>query len=90
MIQFDAWFTRYGSYIILDFCVCNFNLVWSGSSSAELWLSVHTHHDARIGAKVSAIAGPLKMYGECLLTQENIILHHQLEWSFPVSLDGIK
>ena len=43
------------SFIILDFCVCNFNLVWSDSSSAELWLSVDTHHDTRIGAEVSAI-----------------------------------
>ena len=33
------------SFIILDFCVCNFNLVWSDSPSAELWLSVDTHHD---------------------------------------------
>ena len=43
------------SFIILDFCVCNFNLVWSDSSSAELWLLVDTHHDTRIGAEVSAI-----------------------------------
>ena len=43
------------SFIILDFCVCNFNLVLSDSSSAELWLSVDTHHDTRIGAEVSAI-----------------------------------
>ena len=42
------------SFIILDFCVCNFNLVLSDSSSAELWLSVDTHHDTRIGAEVSA------------------------------------
>ena len=34
---------------------CNFNLVWSDSSSAELWLLVDTHHDTRIGAEVSAI-----------------------------------
>ena len=43
------------SFIILDFCVCNFNLVWSDSSSAELWLLVDTHHDTRIRAEVSAI-----------------------------------
>ena len=43
------------SFIILDFCVCNFNLVWSDSSSAEVWLLVDTHHDTRIGAEVSAI-----------------------------------
>ena len=43
------------SFIILDFCVCNFNLVLSDFSSAELWLSVDTHHDTRIGAEVSAI-----------------------------------
>ena len=85
------------SFIILDFCVCNFNLVWSDSSSAELWLSVDTHHDTRIGAEVSAIltfmhackAGPLKMYGECLLTQQNT-LHHQIEGRFPICLGGMK
>ena len=33
------------SFIILDFCVCNFNLVRPDSSSAELWLLVDTHHD---------------------------------------------
>ena len=30
--------------ITLDFYVCNFNLVLSDSSSAELWLSVDTHY----------------------------------------------
>ena len=45
------------SFIILDFCVCNFNLVWSDSSSAELWRLVDTYHDTRIGAEVSAIKG---------------------------------
>ena len=43
------------SFVILDCCVCNFKLVWSDSSSAELWLLVDTHHDTRIGAEVSAI-----------------------------------
>ena len=61
------------SFIILDFCVCDFNLVRPDSSSAELWLLVDTHHDTRIGAEVSAILTfiwPMKMYGECLLTQQ--------------------
>ena len=81
------------SFIILDFCVCNFNLVWSDFSSAELWLLVDTHHDTRIKAEVSAILtfmhAKLAQYGECLLTQQNT-LHHQLEGRFPICLGGIK
>ena len=77
------------SFIILDFCVCNFNLVQSDSSSAELWLLVDTHHDTRIGAEVSAIltfsmqSWPIEMVWGMFAHSANT-LHHQLEGRFPI------
>ena len=83
------------SFIILDFCVCNFNLVRSDSSSAELWLLVDTHHDTRIGAEVSAIltfsmqSWPIENVWGMFAHSANT-LHHQLEGRFPISTGGIK
>ena len=78
------------SFIILDFCVCNFNLVWSDSSSAELWLLVDTHHDTRIGAEVSAILTFMHENVWGMFAHSANTLHHQLEGRFPISTGGIK